>query len=114
LGEGRPLGGVMFLGFCCEIVMLLLPAALFSHIMPQVIDLSDRDVGIKEITLKEENKELKIKIIDSLEKAEVQDDEIYDLTRSNVIQKDINQKLHRELNKLREKNQIERSKVSRI
>jgi predicted RNase H-like nuclease (RuvC/YqgF family) len=69
------------------------------------------DMGSKEITLKEENNELKIKMSDSLEKAEAQDDEIYDLTRSNGIQKSTNQKLHRELNKLREKNQIERSKV---
>ena len=55
----------------------------------KVKDLTDRDVVFKEITLKEENKELKIKIRDSLEKAKPQNDEMYDLTRSNGIQKKI-------------------------
>ena len=74
-----------------------------KELKDKVIDLTDRDVGFNEITLKEENKELKIKIRDSLEKAEAQDDEIYDLTRSNGIQKKINVKLNRELSNLLEK-----------
>ena len=67
------------------------------------------EVGFKD--LKDENEVLRMKMTDSSEKVHTQSDEIYDLARSNDIQKKINQKLHRELNKLREKNQIEKSKV---
>ena len=58
-----------------------------------------------------ENRVLRSRLGDALEEVEAQNGDIYDLKRSNKIQKNINQKLNKELSKLREKNQLEKNKV---
>ena len=67
------------------------------------------DIGAKEIN--EENKVLKNKTGDALEEVEAQKADIYDLERSNKIQKNINFKLNKELSRLRETNQLKKNKT---
>jgi predicted thioredoxin/glutaredoxin len=58
-------------------------------------------VGTKEIN--EGNKVLQKKNGDALKEVEAQKADIYDLKRSNKIQKNINIKLNKELSRLRER-----------
>ena len=65
------------------------------------------EVGAKETN--EENKVLKSKIGDALKEVKGQKADIYDLERSNKIQKNINIKLNKELSRLRETIQLKRN-----
>ena len=71
------------------------------------------EVGANENSLNEEKKVLRNKISDALEEVEAQNVDISDLKRSNKTQKSINIKLNKELSRLREKNQLEKNKVTK-